>query len=333
MTQLEVAARPRRLALGRSSWQVICALVGLLVLVSLPLLISRADVLILLFLVFLGITLSQSWNVLGGFAGQVNLGHAAFFGIGALVARSTWIGGWPYALSFLIGGLVALAFAMLIGVPTFRLRGTYFAIGTLGLAEVLRITSANALPAVSSLPPAFVAAYDLTLRYELALALAAACIAASAWLLRSRVGLGMLAVREDEQAAQATGVGALRHKIVALAISSLFAGLAGCLFAFYHVSYYPELPFEATWTFDAVLPVYVGGIGTLWGPVVGAALYVLVRQQLEISLPQAHQIIFGLLFILVVLMFPGGLVEAVRTAAHSPRLAGLRLAKKPLTRG
>src|SRR5207253_8143567 len=104
-----------------------------------------------------------------------------------------------------------------------------------------------------------------------------------------------LAVREDEQAAQASGVGNLRHKLIALALSSLFAGLAGGTFAYYHVSYYAELPFTAAWTFDAVLPVYVGGIGTLWGPVVGTALDVVLREQLAITLVQAHQVIFGIL--------------------------------------
>jgi branched-chain amino acid transport system permease protein len=310
LTHAEVAARPRGAAIARDARPLIVAVVGLLLLAAVPLVTSRVDVLNLLFLVFLAVTLSQSWNVLGGFAGQVNLGHAAFFGIGALVGRTMWLRGSPYPLAFVAGGAMALAFAMIVGVPTFRLRGTYFAIGTLGLAEVLRITTANALPAVSSLPTDYVASYDLTLRYELALALAAVCVAVAAWLLRSRVGLGMLAVREDEQAAQATGVGPLRHKIAALAVSSLFAGLAGGAFAFYHVSYYPELPFTPTWTFDAVLPVYVGGIGTLWGPVIGAALYVLIREQLAITLVQAHQIIFGLLFVLVVLAFPGGLVDA-----------------------
>ena len=141
MTQVQVAARPRRVQFGRASPSVLLGVIGLLALALLPLLISRADVLILLFLVLLGVTLSQSLNVLGGYAGQVNLGHAAFFGIGALVARSTWIGGWPYPLSFASSGMVALVFAMLVGVPTFRLRGTYFAIGTLGLAEVLRLTT------------------------------------------------------------------------------------------------------------------------------------------------------------------------------------------------
>jgi branched-chain amino acid transport system permease protein len=283
---------------------------GVLILAALPLIVARADVINLLFLVFLYITLSQSWNIVGGLAGQVNLGHAAFFGIGALVTRQLWLGGWPFELTFLGSGLVALTFALLVGVPTFRLRGTYFAIGTLGLAEVLRITTANALPSVSSLPTDVVATYNLVARYEVALGLAVVCVGAAWWLLRSRVGLGILAVREDEHAAAASGVGSLRHKLIALGISSLFAGLAGGLFAFYHISYYPELPFTSSWTFDSVLPVYVGGIGTLWGPVVGAALYILVREELALSLVQVHQIIFGGLFVLVVLAFPGGLVDA-----------------------
>ena len=284
--------------------------IGVAVLAALPLIVARSDILNLLFLVFLYITLSQSWNIIGGFAGQVNLGHAAFFGIGALVTRGLWLNGWPFALTFLGSGLIALAFALIVGVPTFRLRGTYFAIGTLGLAEVLRITTANALPSVSSLPTDVVASYSLATRYEIALGLAVASIVAAWWLLRSRIGLGILAVREDEQAAAASGVGSLRHKLTALGVSSLFAGLAGGVFAFYHISYYPELPFSSNWTFDAVLPVYVGGIGTLWGPVIGAALYVLVREELALSLVQVHQIIFGVLFVLVVLVFPGGLVDA-----------------------
>jgi branched-chain amino acid transport system permease protein len=282
----------------------------LVALAAVPLVVRRDDILNLMFLIFLYVTLAQSWNILVGLAGQVNLGHAAFFGIGALTTRGLWVNGLPFELAFACGGLLALAFAMLIGVPTFRLRGTYFAIGTLGLAEVLRLTTANALPAISNMPPAYVAQYNLTLRYELALALAAACIFVTWWLLQSRVGLGVLAVREDEEAAQASGVTTLKHKLYALALSSLFAGLAGGAFAYYHFAYYPELPFSPIWTFDSVLAVFVGGIGTLWGPVAGAVLYVLVREQLALQVPQAHQVIFGVLFILVVLAFPGGLVDA-----------------------
>lgn len=299
-TTWSMALRPRAIAIAA----------GVIVLIALPYVVPRADILNLLFLVFLYITLSQSWNIVGGLAGQVNLGHAAFFGIGALATRRLWLNGWPFEITFLASGLLALAFALIIGVPTFRLRGTYFAIGTLGLAEVLRITTANAFPSITSLPTDIVASYSLAARYWIGLGLAIACVVAAWWLLRSRVGLGILAVREDEQAAAASGVGSLHHKLIALGVSSLFAGLAGGLFAFYHISYYPELPFEATWTFDSVLPVYVGGIGTLWGPVVGAALYILIREELALSLVQVHQIIFGALFVLVVLAFPGGLIDA-----------------------
>jgi len=286
------------------------ALGAIIALAALPLLVRREDVLNLMFLMFLFVTLAQSWNILGGLAGQVNLGHAAFFGIGALATRRLWIDGFPFEVAFVCGGLLAFAFGMLIGAPTFRLRGTYFAIGTLGLAEVLRLTTANALPAISNMPPEYVGQYNLTLRYELGLALAAACVFATWWLLHSRAGLGILAVREDEDAAQASGVTALKHKLYALALSSLFAGLAGGAFAYYHFAYYPELPFSPTWTFDSVLAVFVGGIGTLWGPVAGAVLYVLVREQLALQVPQAHQVIFGALFVVVVLAFPGGLVDA-----------------------
>ena len=298
------AARGQRVA-----WLVAGAAIALLA--AVPLVTDRRDLLNLLFLVFLSVTLGQSWNILGGFAGQVNLGHAAFFGVGALVTRSLWAGqGLPFPPAFAAGGLAAVLFAMLIGVPTFRLRGVYFSIGTLGMAEVLRITTANALPLVSALPAELAATYDLSARYYLALGLAAATMLAAYLLLRSRLGLGVLAVREDEAAAQATGVDALRHKLLALAISALFAGLAGATFAYYHVSYYSEFAFSPHWTFDAVLITFIGGLGTLVGPLVGAVFYVLVREQLAITLVQLHQVIFGILFIAVVLALPGGLVDA-----------------------
>ncbi|MBI3964408.1 MAG: branched-chain amino acid ABC transporter permease, partial [Chloroflexi bacterium] len=124
-------------------------------------------------------------------------------------------------------------------------------------------------------------------------------------------GLGILAVREDEAAAEATGVSTLPHKLAALLLSALFAGLAGATFAYYHVSYYPELAFSPHWTFDAVLITFIGGVGTLLGPVLGAVLYVVIRDVLATSLAQVHQVVFGLLFITIVLALPGGLVDAV----------------------
>src|SRR5262249_44836022 len=206
-------------------------------------------------------------------------------------------------------GLTSMGFSVLIGIPTFRLRGAYFAIGTLALAEVLRITVSNTNPLISTLPTESIATYDLSQRYYLALALACVTMFAAYALLRSRLGLGILALREDEEAAQATGVRTVQHKLIALAISSFFAGLAGATFAFHQVSYYPQAPFQPEWTFDALLMCFVGGLGTLIGPLLGAVFYIFIRQELSLILVEAHQVIFGVLFIAVVLALPGGLVN------------------------
>lgn len=289
---------------------------------ALPLFTARNDLLNLGVQIFLAIVLAQSWNILGGYAGQINLGHAAFFGLGALVTRVLWVGGTPLVLSLSAGALVATLFGCLIGVPAFRLRGAYFAIGTLGLAEILRITVGNLLPQISTIPAADLASYNILPRYYLTLALAVLCVAVVARLVRSRVGLGIRAVREDETAAEASGVGALRHKILALAISTALVGLAGGAFAYYHVSYYPQHTFSPAWTFDAVLMSYIGGVGTVHGPVLGALFYVILKEVLALQWVEFHLIIFGVLFILVVLFFPGGLVEAWsrarRLIARSP---------------
>jgi branched-chain amino acid transport system permease protein len=259
----------------------------------------------------LSITLAESWNIVGGYAGQVNLGHAAFFGAGALVTRALWTAGTNVILAMLAGAAVAVAFGLAIGVPAFRLRGAYFAIGTLVLAEILRITVGNLLPEISTLSAATIARYRLAHRYYLALVLATVAVASVAVLSRSRAGLGMRAVREDEDAAEASGVGALRLKLLALALSTGLAGLAGGLFAYYHISYYPQHPFAPSWTFDALLITYIGGVGTLHGPVLGAVFYTFLKEYLAIHWVDFHLLIFGVMFMAIVLVLPGGLVDLV----------------------
>lgn len=277
---------------------------------ALPLFTARNDLLNLGVQIFLAILLSQSWNLLGGYAGQINLGHAAFFGLGALVTRTHWVGGTPLILALLPGALVAMLFGLLIGVPAFRLRGAYFAIGTLGLAEILRITVGNLLPRISTIRVAELVSYSILSRYCLTLSLAILCVAVVAPLVPSRVGLGIRAVREDEAAAEASGVSAARHKLLALAVSMALAGLAGGDFAYYHVSYYPQHTFSPVWTFDAVWMSFVGGAGTVHGPVLGALFYVILKEVLALHWVEFHLIIFGVPFMPIVLFLPGGLVEA-----------------------
>lgn len=302
----------------------------LIILALVPLALGDSDdILNSLFWIFLFVTLAQSWNILGGYAGQANLGHAAFFGIGTLVARQLWFAGVPIYVAMLAAGLVAAGFALLIGIPTFRLRGAYFAIGTLGLAETVRITVGNVLPNVTALPSNLIVTYDVADRYWVALGLAAVTVLVTYLLVNGRIGLGIVAAREDEDAAEASGVSALKHKIIALGLSSFFAGLAGGLFAFYHVSYYWSFPFAPHWTFDALMIAYVGGVGTIVGPIVGAIFYVLVREWLAVSLVEVHLLIFGLLFIVVVLLLPGGLVEAWTKLRRLRRPARAAAASRP----
>ena len=294
-------------------------LVALALLALLPLASPRDDVLNFVFLTLLAITLAQSWNIVAGYAGQVNLGHAAFFGLGALLTRALWTSGTPVLLAMLAGALVATAAALLIGVAAFRLRGAYFAIGTLAVGEILRTTVSNVLPEISTLPAATIATYRLPHRYYSALVLAGVSVVVVAALASSRLGLGMRAIREDEDAAEASGVGALGLKLTALALSTTLAGLAGGLFAYYHISYYPSHPFGPHWTFDALLMTFIGGVGTLHGPVLGAVLYVVLKEYLAVRWVDLHLLIFGVIFIVIVLLLPGGLVQA------AARLRSLRV--------
>jgi branched-chain amino acid transport system permease protein len=201
---------------------------------------------------------------------------------------------------------------VVVGAPCLRLRGPYFAIGTLAVAEILRITVANAVPNVSSLPARILATYALAPRYELALGLLAAVTGAAWWLTRSRFGQGLAAVREDEGVAEAIGVHAFRHKLAAFILSALFAGAAGGVFGFYQLSFYPSAVFDPLWTFDPLLIVYLGGVGTVLGPLVGAAFFLLLREALSLRLGDFHLLVFGALFLVVVIALPGGFMEALR---------------------
>jgi len=313
---------------------ILVALLVILVvsLALLPAVVKKDSTINLAILVLLYVTLASRWNILGGYAGQTNLGHAAFFGLGTLVARQLWLSGTPLLASLLAGGSVAVAFALFIGIPAFKLRGAYFAIGTLALAQILHVTVGNEFPTITSLPAQLLATYQLLPRYYLFLILALLTVGIAYLLVNSRLGLGIMAVREEEDAAESLGVSALRRKLLALGVSAFFAGLAGGAFAYYHVSYYPQFPFAPVWTFDAVMMTYIGGTGTLIGPIIGAVFYVVVKELLALKLVELHLTVFGILFILVVLFLPGGFVEAwakiQRAFARRSRQRGRTLTRK-----
>jgi len=282
--------------------------VVIIVLAVFPVVIKQDSKINLVILLLLYMSIASSWNTLGGYTGQTNLGHAAFFGMGSLTTRLLWISGIPFFPALLAGGVVAVALAMLIGIPAFKLRGVYFAIGTLALAQILNLTVANILPEMSYNPA--LSDYQLLPRYYLFLILAVVTIGAAYWLVNSRWGLGMMAVREGEDAAESLGISALKHKLLALSVSAFFAGLVGGAFAYYHVSYYLNMPFSPEWTFDPMMMAYIGGTGTIIGPIIGSIFFIGIKQLLVWNVGEYHLIIFGTLFILIVLFLPGGLVEA-----------------------
>lgn len=305
-------------------WLVVGAiLIALLATPQLP--GSNNKVLTIMIQLFIVAALASSWNILAGFAGQINLGHAAFFGLGALTTRLIWLAQYPLALSLLAGGLVAALFAVIIGFPALRLRGIYFSIGTLALAEALHVTVGNVLPGNSALPGPLLVSYDLAPRYYLALGLLVVVVAVAYWLTQARLGLGMMSVREDEDAAQAIGINAFRHKLIAFVVSAFLAGITGSVFAYFHVSYYYQFTFTPLWTFDSVLVAFIGGLGTVLGPLLGAVFFVIIRDVLATNLTNFHQLIFGALFILVVLIFPGGLMELWDRLQAKDRLVGLKI--------
>ncbi len=299
------------------SVQILFIILLFIILACIPMVIEKASTINLLILIFLYITLASSWNMLGGYTGQISLGHAAFFGLGSLATRQLWVNGFPILPSILAGGLLAVVFALIIGAPTFRLKGVYFSIGTLALAQILSITVGNVFPTIAALPVEELSAYQLAPRYYLFMGLAVIVVGAAYFLVNSKLGLGMMAVREEEDAAESLGISALRHKLIALGISAFFTGLAGGAFAYYHVSYYYQFPFTPVWSLDMLTMVFIGGTGTVLGPIIGAVFFVGMKEFLIRNVGEYHLLIFGVLFILVVLFLPGGIIsiwDRVRTA-------------------
>ena len=289
--------------------QIILIVLLIAILACLPMVIEKESIINLLIMIFLYIMLASSWNILGGYAGQTSLGHAAFFGLGSLLTRQLWTAGFPILPSILAGGLLAVVFALLIGIPAFRLKGVYFAIGTLALAQILYITVGNIFPTITSLPVEELVAYQLAPRYYLFLGLMVIIVGATYLLVNSRIGLGMMAVREEDDAAESLGVSALKHKLIALGFSAFFTGLAGGAFAYYQVSYYYQFAFAPMWSLDMLTMVYIGGTGTIIGPIIGAVFFVALKEFLVLNVGEYHLIIFGVLFVLVVLFLPGGIIS------------------------
>lgn len=265
--------------------------------------------------------LAQSWNILGGYGGQFSFGHALFFGVGAYAQVIAQVGfgvnAWlALALAIALAALVGLA----MGAITFRygLKGSYFALVTLAFAEVFRIGAVSVdftgggvgmmLPLSESLANLQFASRKGYIALMLAFVVAAAAV--TAWIRHSRFGAGLMAVRDNEDAANAVGVDPQRAKRGAITLSAAFMGAAGAFYlqVFQYID--PAIAFGPHVSVEALVAAIVGGMGTLWGPVLGAlALHLLadLTRNLFGQLPGLNMVIYGTVLVLIVMFLPRGL--------------------------
>ncbi len=299
----------------------------LLVLAALPLAGLGPNLTRMLFVTLVWITTSVAWNLLGGFAGQVSFGFAVFYGLGAYTtALAVNAGLWPYA-AYALGGVVAAAASLLVGLPTFRLKGPFFAIATIGVSEAVRVvmTNLSITGGASGYRILERGPFHQREHYYTAIAVAALAVAVSMLIRASRFGLGLLAIRDDEDAAAALGVNPYATKLAVHAIAAALTGIAGGVFARYAAFIHPHGVFAFRTSVAILLMPIIGGTGTIWGPVVGGAVYGLIHEELIAEFPQFHLLLYGALLILIILFEPGGvlgLLGRLRRRLDTPRRNG-----------
>ena len=299
------AAAPGR---RQRAWGMVAGVVVLALLATLPLLKSgyvlqfATDILSF-------VALACSWNLISGLTGYVSFGHVTFFGLGAyataLIVLHTPV---PWYLAIPLAAVLAGLAALLLGAVMLRLRGIMFALGMLGLARILAVVAANV--------PFAGGAVGLTLPAELTpiavyagtWAAALFALGLSAFYMRSRLGLNAMSVRDDEAAAAALGVDTKRVKILTFVLSALAPAAVGGLVAWNRSFIDPASAFDPTVDLQLVVFTLFGGIGTLWGPLLGTVVLMLIGEQLWAYVPGLQLALYGALVIAVVLAFPGGIV-------------------------
>jgi branched-chain amino acid transport system permease protein len=281
-------------------------------------------------LIFYYAFLGQAWNIVGGYAGQLSAGHAAFVGVGAYTAAvlSQQYGLTPWVGMF-VGGALAAALGALIGFLGFRfgLRGFYFVLLTVAFAELCRIV-ANNVEAVGGAVGLYITFTgnprdfqfaDNRAHYYVTLGLMLAATAIVALLERCRFGTYLAAIREDEAASQALGVNAFRFKLLAMVLSSFLTGVGGTFYAFYLMSLQPNTAFGIPLSVDIIMRPIVGGAGTVLGPIFGSfilsPLAELARQYFATGgWTGVHLIVYGILLVAVVVFLPEGAYPRLRRA-------------------
>lgn len=258
-------------------------------------------------------TLAQSWNILGGFGGYVSFGNSVFYGLGTYgtaIAMTAY--NLPFGVGLAIGVVLAVLGAALVGLPILRLRGPYFAIATLGLNGAMMAIFSNLPIAGTNIGLVLPLTRNDAMFYWLALGLLVLCTLTVLWISRSRYGMGLIAIREDEDAAGVMGVNATLYKVSALILASIFTAVAGGIHAYWSTFVDPASAFDSTLNVRMVIMCVFGGPGTVFGPVIGSFVLSTVYEVLAAQISTAAALLFGFVIVLAVVFMPRGLADMVR---------------------
>ncbi|MBA2528389.1 MAG: branched-chain amino acid ABC transporter permease [Euzebyales bacterium] len=255
--------------------------------------------------------LAYSWNLISGYTGYLSFGHVAFFGIGAYaVGVLSRTHGWHWIPAVAVGGLLAAGVALPLGMLMLRLRGPYFAIGMLAVAEATRLLASVWDGVTRGGLGIFVSAtYNVFSVYYAMLAVVLAVMGLTWWINNSTWGLRLLSIRDDENAAEALGIDTTREKLRAFVMSAAFPGLIGGLYAWYIGYIDPESVFAINFSTNMILMTLLGGAGTFLGPLIGGVVFAFVLETLWATFPAYHLIATGLAIVAIVLFLPRGLVD------------------------
>lgn len=298
--------------------------VGILVTLGIPLVVRDPHALHVLIMIFLYAFLGTGWNILGGYAGQVSLGHSVYFGIGAYTATLLMMkAGVSPLIGMLAGGLLAVLVSLVVGWGCFRLAGHYFAIATLAVAEIAGVLATNwdyIGAAVGVYVPIdragnWLRTLQFTTKtgyYYVALTLLVLGMSLVAYIERSRPGFYFRAIKADPESARALGIDIFRQKLYAMALSALLVALGGAVYAQYVLFIDPESVLGAALSIQIALIPVLGGVGSLWGPLIGALVLVPLSEYTRLYFGGTGSgldlVIYGLLIMLVATYQPAGLI-------------------------
>lgn len=293
----------------------IAVLVPLLcIFLSLPY-IASGYVVSLMASIFAAGVLAASWNLMAGFCGYISFGHQVFFGIGAytaaLLAKSLHYGLGPLVFSIIAGGILAAAIAFIFGYPALILRGPYFSILTLGFSELVYVIMVN-IPWFGgaegvNLPPVYI----LPKYYIINLIAFIVCSVFIYRMRKSKFGFALSAIRQDEDAAEASGVPTFKYKILAFAASAFFPGVIGATYAWYITYIDANAAFQIHLVVEMIAITMFGGLGTVVGPLIGAFFFTLLSEVLWSSMPELYLVILGIVIVVIIQYMPRGVVVTV----------------------